>query len=423
MRNVRGVKVDKRLIPFYILLITCSLKWLFEGILGRPYLEVFTLMIGLLYLIYKTGFRIKKGSLIWLLYIFNLLFSVLFHNPTIGRIGRVAVMIEITCFVFFGNLIEKKYFDIYRFLMKIAYLYAAIEMLQFLLKNGFNNIYFPMLIDAYRYVAKHYYNQGYYFGLIFNPHEISSLIAITIVALTLWQLANRKKNILSIVLSILLLVPLLLTQKKGVIFLSFVAFFFVVCVLYASRKQWIKIVAFIGIVGIGALALYIYISNNNDNILFYRFIQFVNKINAKQSVDSGRAVLQQFAIVEFKQHKWFGIGWRMFNSMTTTSFGYDSGHEVNMDYLQWLCETGLVGFTMNMIPVLVTLYRTIYVCRKYVKTIVDVKEKWSVLVAVFSQFFTLMYAFIEIPFYDILVFTLFIISCMVINNAYLKAKQ
>lgn len=415
------VRVSKRIIPFYILLITCSLKWLFEGILGRPLLEIFTLTVGLLYLISKNGFKAKNGSIIWILYILNLFFSVLFHNPTVGRLGRVFVMIEITCFAFWGNSEEKKYFKIYRFLIKVVILYASIEMLQFFTREHFNNFYFPRLTSSYQYVANHYYKQGYYFGVIFNPHEIASLIAITIVALLLWQLINQNKQWGSIGLAVILLVPLLLTQKKGVIFLSFLAFFFVICVLYASKKQWIKIMTFTGIVILGSIALYYYMLHNSDSALFYRLLQFIDRLNNNQSIDSGRGALQQFAVAEFEQHKLFGIGWRMFNPMTTTLFGYESGHEVNMDYLQWLCETGLVGFTMNMIPILITLYRTIYVCRKYVKTIEDNKIKWSILIAIFSQFFTLMYAFIEIPFYDIVVFTLYIISCVVINTGYMKA--
>lgn len=60
------------------------------------------------------------------------------------------------------------------------------------------------------------------------------------------------------------------------------------------------------------------------------------------------------------------------------------------------------------------------VCTKYVKNEKNLRIKWSVLIAIYSQLFTVIYAFIEIPFYDILVFAIYIISCIVVNAAYIK---
>ncbi|MCQ4022556.1 MULTISPECIES: O-antigen ligase [unclassified Ruminococcus] len=332
-------------------------------------------------------------------------------------------MILITSYVFFVDYAIEKYYDVYRFLIKLTVIYAVFVFLQYFLKDTFNNIYFSLLNDSYSYVANHYYNQGYYFGLIFNPHEIAALLSITIVALLLWQIINRKKNVFVICLIIVLLIPLLLSQKKAVIFLSFIAFFLVVCVMFASKKQWIRLGVFLVVVVLGYYILTYYISNNPDSDLFYRLAQFLDNVNSGESYDSGRSVLYDYAWAEFEKHKLFGIGWKSFNSLTTTVFGYASGHEVNMDYLQWLCETGIVGFTMNMIPVLVTLYRTIYICVKYVKNMTNNKAKCAVMVAIFSQFFTVMYAFFEIPFYDIVLFTLYILSCIVINSAYKEARR
>lgn len=404
--------------PLYILLATACLKWLFEGVLGQPLLEVVVLFIGLSVLAAKSGIQINKISAVWILYSINLLLSVLFHDPSIGRIGRAFVMIEITCFMIFEKYDQEKYPKVYDFMIKLAFFYGFFVLVQLLWKGRFNAVYFPMLIENYEYVANHYSQQGYYFGLIFNPHEIAYLLSASFVALVLWQIIVKKVSIVRCVGCVILFVLMLLTQKKGVIALSLVSLFLVICVLYATRKQWIRIVGLVIIVGIGCVAMFFYIKSHSDSVLFYRIVQFFEKLSNNQSIDSGRSQLHQFAINEFMNHKWFGIGWRKFNSLTTTVFGYQSGHEVNFDYLQWLCETGIVGFTLNIIPVLTMLRRTILVCRKYVRNEQNVRVKWSVLIAIFSQFFTVVYAFIEIPFYDILVFAIYIISCIVINAAY-----
>lgn len=415
-----SIKRNNASLPLYILLTTACLKWLFEGVLGQPLIEVFVLFVGLCILTFSKGIRIKKISIVWALYAANLLLSVLFHDPSIGRIGRAMVMIEITCFLIFEKYNQENYPQIYDFMIKLAFFYGFFVLLQLLLKDRFNKVYFPTLITSYQNVADHYYRQGYYFGLIFNPHEIAYLLSASFVALVLWQVIVKKVNIARGASCVILFALMLLTQKKGVIAFSLVSLFLVICVLYATRKQWIRIVGLVLIVGIGCGAMALYIKNHSDSVLFYRIIQFFERLSNDQSVDSGRGALQQYAINEFMDHKWFGIGWKKFNSLTTSVFGYQSGHEVNFDYLQWLCETGIVGFTLNIIPVLTMLRRTILVCTKYVRKEQNLRVKWSVLIAIFSQFFTVMYAFIEIPFYDILVFTIYIISCIVINAAYQK---
>lgn len=414
----KSFNTSKAAIPLYILLLTVCLKWLWEGVLGQTLLEAILLACGLVLLISRRGVKVNRISAVWALYIFNIFFSVVFHDPSFGRIGRALVIIEITCFLLFEKYDQLKYPQIYDFIIKLAFFFGFFVLLQLIFKERFNNVYFQTLVEEYLKVANHYYRQGYFFGLIFNPHEIAYLLAVAFVALVLWQLISRKLEFIWGLGCIALLALMFLTQKKGVIALSLVSLFLVVCVLYANRKDWIRIIGIIILVSIAGFAFFQYIKTHSDSVLFRRMILFIERLYSGQNVDSGRGPLQQYAIDEFNKHKLFGIGWRKFNSLTTGVYGYEFGHEVNFDYLQWLCETGIVGFTLNMIPVLVMLRRTILVCAKYVRKEKNLRVKWSVLIAIFSQFFTVMYAFIEIPFYDILVFSIYIISCVVINAAY-----
>lgn len=417
------LKYRKDILPLYILLATACGKWLFEGVLGQPIFEAVMLAAALGLLVIRRGVKINGLSAVWLLYIINIFFSVLFHDPSVGRIGRVLVMMEIVCFMLFEKYDQNKYPQIYDFIIKLAFIYGFFVLLQLILRERFNNVYFPQLIDEYKYVANHYYRQGYFFGLIFNPHEIAYLLAVAFVALVLWQVISYKFDLFRVACCVILFSLQLLTQKKGVIFLSLLSLVLIMLILFATRKQWIRIIKLLVFLGIACVIFLCIFRNHSDSVLLYRILQFFEKISNNENADSGRSLLQQYAVNEFMQHKVFGIGWRKFNSLTTSFFGYSSGHEVNFDYLQWLCETGIVGFTMNIIPILTMLFRTFFVCTKYIRSEKNLRVKWSVLIAVFSQFFTVIYAFIEIPFYDILVFTIYVISCIVINAAYLKNKR
>lgn len=253
------LKYRKGVLPLYILLVTACGKWLFEGVLGQPIFEVIVLGAALILLVIKRGIKVNQLSAIWLLYVFNIFFSVLFHDPSVGRIGRVLVMIEIVCFMLFEKYDQNKYPQIYDFIIKLAFFYGFFVLLQLILKERFNNVYFPRLIDAYKNVANHYYRQGYFFGLIFNPHEIAYLLAVAFVALVLWQVISRKLDLFRIVGCVILFCLLLLTQKKGVIILSLLSLIIVILILFVTKKQWIRIIkllVFLGISCVDSLGIY-----------------------------------------------------------------------------------------------------------------------------------------------------------------------
>lgn len=77
---------------------------------------------------------------------------------------------------------------------------------------------------------------------------------------------------------------------------------------------------------------------------------------------SGRLDLWKKALELFSEKPAFGIGWEQFMNHNT----YE--HDVHNTYLQWLCEAGIVGFVLLMVPTagmyLITLRRTIRYRRK-----------------------------------------------------------
>lgn len=138
---------------------------------------------------------------------------------------------------------------------------------------------------------------------------------------------------------------------------------------------------------------------------------------------TGRNYLYEYAIDLWREHKLFGIGWRVFRDYTTAAYGYDTKHDVNLDYLQMLCECGIVGFILMITPILITLRRTVYLARNTLKFDLSFDNKLTITVACFIQFFTLIYAFFEIPFYDRTFFVVYAFSCMIVNSAYQQTKM
>ena len=83
----------------------------------------------------------------------------------------------------------------------------------------------------------------------------------------------------------------------------------------------------------------------------------------------------------------FGIGWEQFMNNNT----YE--HEVHNTYLQWLCETGVIGFVLIMIPLLymylTTLFRTVRIRRKGAALPYGLKEMNFVSLGMQSFFWAL----------------------------------
>ncbi len=407
-------------LPIYIFLLTCTGKWFIEGVVDQTVLTVLFLGLGLGLLVLKTGIHIKKASAVWLIYCASIILSVLIGGGGFNIWGRALIFVLI---VLYAVLADHETVDLskaIKLLIALSLFYAFFIFLQYLFTEGFNELYFPLLSDTTRQRAQLYSRRGYYFGLHTSPHEVAGILAFAIAALLLRMLliGKDKKGLKLLIPVIALVVALFLTGKKGVL-LAFIGALIVTAVMmYASKKQWKKALIVIGVSALILIVALVIVRSAPDNALFYRLNRFIDQILSGQSVGSDRMLLYQHAIDAWKEHKLFGIGWYQFVALSTAELGYSVAHQVNLDYLQWLCETGIVGLILNLIPVLFTLCQALIIGVKGLGNIQDEKKKWTVLFAIFVQIFTVVYAFVEIPFYDVYFFGAYMLSCMIINGVY-----
>ena len=73
-------------------------------------------------------------------------------------------------------------------------------------------------------------------------------------------------------------------------------------------------------------------------------------------------------------------------------------------------------------PIIYSLWQTIICWKRILKDNTSAYENWIVLFAIFVQLFIVLYAFFEVPFYNIMYFTIYILSGVIINTYYHKAK-
>lgn len=409
------------IISLMLIFIMSCMKWLIEGIIDKPIIEVFICLSVLLFYCVNRGMKIQKISIVWTLYMINIIVSLAIHQSTIGLWGRGAVTVLTTALILFINEPVEKYSSVIKMITYTGLINAGLVVIHFITKAVFNQFYISILNEKAAATAQLYMRSGYYFGLLYNPHEPAGLIAFAIVSLIIWNMITKAHKISIYVLCMAMLIPILMTGKKAVLICSLIAFAITILVLYGSRKQFTRSIAFIFALILLIVLFYNIVIRHPEIDVFNRFGNFFNRLISQESVDSGRILLYQRAISEWNDHKIWGIGWRHFNALTVNKFNMTQSHEVNCDYLQWLCETGIVGFVLSIIPVVIMLFRTMRVTRRQLRRfgkIYSNKIQWVILMACYIQFYTLIYAFVEIPFFDIVFFTIYIISCIVINSTY-----
>ncbi|WP_147348046.1 O-antigen ligase family protein [Clostridium sp. AM58-1XD] len=387
------------------------------------FLTVILLGTVLLITLLQKRFHICLTSGIWLLYCFNILLSVTISGFSFSAWGNAILMVEIVLFTMTCSYTELNFNKIFRLLVIIAAFHTFFVLLQLAAEESFQSLYFPILPTGAKENAMRYSRLGYNFGLLYSPHEVAGILSFSIAGLLLWRVIERKGKVKNYFLVIILSVTLFLVGKKGVLGLAVLSFIICVLILYGSRKQWHRAIFTVAAAYLMFQMAKYYIMTHPDNTVFYRMYQFFDNLNKGKAVDSGRNILYAIAVSEWNSHKLFGIGWYHFVSKTVTDYGYNSWHQVNLDYLQWLCETGIIGLILNLIPLVTTLYQAVFISRKVIRREDNEQEKWMIIFAVFIQLFTAAYAFIEVPFYDIYFFSMYMISCMIINGVYADRKK
>ena len=423
------IKINKQKIAILVFLIATCFRWFFIGIFGGIRIQIL-LLLGSIFLLLVQG-RFRKNMLrlssIWLLYGFSICFNLYYKGIHSQSTTLYAIMLlEILAVLCFLDAPLDIYESSVKFLVVYGGINAIFVLLHFALGDTFTSIYYHFLNSDAQTLADNYVQLGHYFGFFYMPADPAGLIAYTIVFVLFgYFVLSDRKNYKKVYFPIIAVffVALILTGKKGVLFCSIAAFSLVMLLIYASKNQWIKVLRYIVAVSLVLLVGYIYIITNADNPVIARLNEFFTNISTGERYDSYRSVLYGYALSQWQSNKLFGIGWRQFSRLTVSVYGMASGHEVNRDYLQLLCETGLVGLTLTLIPLIVTLRRMVYVMRRMTRE-KGLRQHYRVIsFAGFIQLFFVLYAFMEIPFYDYTFFAVYILSCAIINRAYGEVKR
>ncbi len=136
-------------------------------------------------------------------------------------------------------------------------------------------------------------------------------------------------------------------------------------------------------------------------------------LSTSDDVSNGRLENYKIAFNLFKQNYLFGIGYGGFTRLTASGLTQYTYAGVHNDYIQFLCETGIVGFIFFIGLGIWSLITSGLTLKQMVRTdkIKNCKLKGLATWSFMFQLFVMLYSFTGLPHFDFEINTVYLVSC------------
>lgn len=303
----------------------------------------------------------------------------------------------------------------YRVIKVMSFYYAVTVWIQMLLPSVYS-YYLHLMPENIQSQITSQYRRLAFTGFSSNLAFTAGHILLGILVLLLFE--KRRGRFWSFTL-IFFVVTLMMTGKRS-------TFLFLIIALMAgylantAGRQRINRIFYITLAVVLALLLIVVFKEQLRNVpVLNRIIETVEGLQQGEDISSTRSVIYLYALGLFRENPIWGIGWGQFRDTTLGHITWVNTVEVHNIYLQLLCEVGIVGFAIMIIPMIASLVMSYKILRE-----ASFDNNWKELTA-FSfiyQVFFVLYGLVENPLYDnnFLIIYFFTIA---IDFAYLRYKR
>ncbi len=371
--------------------------------------------------------KIEIQPMEWLLILTLLVMLVTTENidENLTYIVRYAVLVLIVILMKY----DEEFFHIIFYCILAAGLVHVIATLWFYFDTDFYmaNIY-PNFDSSQR---AHLYEQvkknHHAVGLSNHYSQNGIYMAISLCAsFALCFMKSRKNISWKVLLLLVVLFSLILTGKRGVLIFSIFAILvsYIICKKGAFANKLVTVLFIISSISLVIYALSFYVEGIAS--AFERITAMFAAENETADVSNGRFKLYAIAWNFFKESPILGIGWREFSKEVVNFYNQDSvlrdAHNV---FLQLLCETGVIGFSIFISLFISAITQTIQLVVKSTKNVLHLSDKTKIAL-IFSlcyQVFFLAYCITGNPLYDLETVYVYIISVGFSSGIYFRHRE
>jgi O-antigen ligase len=224
----------------------------------------------------------------------------------------------------------------------------------------------------------------------------------------------------------LLLLAMVVLGRRGELLAALVAITLLVLALCSRRKRRIILICGTTAALVGITLVLMFLPQLKQITVLARYVETIEQILSGADFTSGRGPLLALALQGFLSKPIFGLGWGQYIQLSALIGMCDTDGNLIEDchniYLQFLCETGIVGTVLLLIPIcclFVTTCRTL----RAVKTMEDKIPLRFVSVSFLLQFFLLFLGLYDPSFQKIVFWCFYALALMFLNAALVRGRM
>ena len=248
-------------------------------------------------------------------------------------------------------------------------------------------------------------------------------LAVCCADLAVKPRTRRRIAIDSVSLAFLLLAMVVL-GRRGELLAAAVAIAALVLALCSRKKR--RIILITGaVLGAAAVMLILaFLPQLGQIPVLARYVQTIEQLLSGADFSSGRGVLMSMAWTGFLSKPLFGLGWGQYVQMSAQIGMCDTDGNLIEDchniYLQFLCETGLLGTALLLLPIGYLLFTTCRMLRA-AKVMEDKLPLRFVSVSFLLQVFLLTLGLYDPSFQKIVFWCFYALALMFANAALIRS--
>lgn len=338
---------------------------------------------ALLLLNYRQSITFTKTKAAFVTLVFVNLLLFLFPNAKLDgdTASYMIAMVILMMYLMFADY-DKSTVSTALTVIEIAGIIFTLVILFFrVFPEVYQSYIYPLLSDVTRKEADTYMAKGYSIPMAgdynYSNYVFAISFAISVGQLFLGRSVTRSKRCLAWISAASSLAGILLTGRRSEP-VSLVIVFCIVAFIYRKRSLTPKklagfvllpvaliilVAAFLALGNIGFLSRYV---NTLQQIIENNGAGLSEILGGSNDITSGRTELWGIAMEQFLTAPFLGIGFFRFRDHIPESFIEIHGEVTNVhnDYLQHLCETGIIGTVLWIIPTFYLLWTAIKQARR-----------------------------------------------------------
>lgn len=303
---------------------------------------------------------------------------------------------------------------------------AAFVVVFTLLPELFLGVVYPLLSETARRYYDFFAPLGY--GVSLGTYSYTDYVLFLGAAACCADLAVKPRttgriwgNALSLAF---LLIAMIVLGRRGELLAGLAAVALLVLALCSRRKRRIILIAgFAAAVTAVALVL-AFLPQLGRVPVLARYVETIEQLLSGADISSGRGPLLSMAVTGFLSSPVFGLGWGQYVQLSAQVGMCDTDGNLIEDchniYLQFLCETGVVGTVLLLIPI---GYLFITTCRmlRAAKAMEDKTPLRFVCVSFLLQFFLLFLGLYDPSFQKIVFWCFYALALLFLNAALVRS--